>query len=199
MLNINFFIAIIISYLFGSISSAIIVAKIMRLPDPRTEGSKNPGATNLLRIGGKKAAIFTLLGDMLKGFIPVLAAKYMGFDAFSLSIIALSAFIGHLYPIFFGFQGGKGVATALGVTLALSWPLGLTMMLTWVLVAILFRYSSLAALIMTLLVPFYAAYFLNIRCAGVVAVMSVFLIIRHRENIKRLFNGTETAIGGRPE
>src|SRR5258708_38140208 len=114
-------IAVAISYLIGSISSAIIVCKIMRLPDPRTQGSHNPGATNVLRIGGKKAAVITLFGDLLKGVIPVLAAKCLNFDALTLSLIAFAAFIGHIFPIFFRFEGGKGVATALGCLLALNW------------------------------------------------------------------------------
>lgn len=194
-MQLNLFIACLIAYLFGSLSSAIVVCKIMRLPDPRTQGSRNPGATNVLRIGGKKAALFTLAGDMLKGVIPVLAAQYYGLASFELSLVALSAFIGHLYPVFFRFQGGKGVATALGATLALAWPLGCAMILTWLLVAALFRYSSLAALIMMLCAPFYAWYWIDAASAGVIAVMSALLIMRHQENIRKLWLGMENRIG----
>src|SRR5689334_17854922 len=144
-MSIEIIIAFIIAYLIGSISTAIVTCKIMRLPDPRDQGSGNPGATNVLRFGGKKAAIITLMGDMLKGVIPVLAAKWFGFNTVGLSLVAFAAFLGHLYPIFFRFQGGKGVATAFGCFIALSWPLGLLLAATWLIIAILFRYSSLAA------------------------------------------------------
>src|SRR3990167_5067564 len=136
-------ISIIIAYLFGSISSAILVCKIMGLPDPRTEGSRNPGATNVLRIGGKKAAAITLLGDMLKGVIPVLAAKWYGLDSLGLALVTFAAFIGHLFPVFFRLEGGKGVATLLGCLLALSLPAGLCWIATWLLMAAILRYSSL--------------------------------------------------------
>src|ERR1700722_7147497 len=138
MLHLDTSIAIIIAYLFGSISSAIVTCKLMGLPDPRTQGSGNPGATNVLRIGGKKAAIITLVGDVLKGVIPVLAAKFYGFDTLSLSFITFAAFIGHLYPVFFKFEGGKGVATSFGCLIALAWPIGLSLMLTWILMAVIF-------------------------------------------------------------
>jgi glycerol-3-phosphate acyltransferase PlsY len=188
-------IAIIAAYLFGSISSAIIVCKLMRLPDPRTEGSKNPGATNVLRIGGKKAAIITLLGDMLKGFIPVLAAKWYGLDTLSLALVTFAAFLGHLYPIFFRFQGGKGVATLLGCLIALDSAIGLSVIATWLGVAMIFRYSSLSALIAAILAPFYAGYFTNWTYAVTIAIMSSLLIYRHRGNIRNLFTGKETKIG----
>ena len=188
-------IAIIAAYLVGSISCAIITCKIMGLPDPRQQGSGNPGATNVLRFGGKKAAIITLLGDTLKGVIPVLIAKWYGFDILELSLIALAAFIGHLFPIFFRFQGGKGVATAFGCLVALAWPLGLALALTWLLIAAVFRYSSLAALIASLLAPFYAWHFTNPTYSFIVAIISVLLIYRHRSNIKNLIQGTESRIG----
>lgn len=188
-------IAIVIAYLVGSISSAIITCKIMRLADPRTQGSGNPGATNVLRIGGKKAAIITLLGDVLKGVAPVLAAKIYGFDTASLSLITFATFIGHLYPVFFRFQGGKGVATALGCLLALSWPLGLTLAATWLLMAFVFRYSSLSALTAALLAPFYAWYLTNVDYTILMTLMSALLIYRHRQNIRNLFTGKETKIG----
>ena len=134
-------------YLFGSISAAIIVCRLMGLPDPRTEGSRNPGATNVARLGGKKAAALTLAGDMLKGLLPVLAAHALQAGPLVLALTALAAFLGHLYPVFFGFQGGKGVATALGVTFGLHWMIGLLTAATWLATALLFRYSSLSALV----------------------------------------------------
>src|SRR5688572_5458409 len=128
--------AITFAYLIGSLSTAIITCKLLQLPDPRTQGSGNPGTTNVLRIGGKKAALITLMGDVLKGVIPVLCAKAYGFDITALNAIALAAFLGHLFPIFFHFQGGKGVATAWGCLTALYWPLGIALVLTWLIVAI---------------------------------------------------------------
>lgn len=187
-------IAIVIAYLFGSISSAIIVCKIMGLPDPRTEGSRNPGTTNVLRLGGKKAAVITLLGDVLKGVVPVLLAKWDGFDAFSLSLIAFAAFLGHLYPIFFSFKGGKGVATAFGCLLALAWPLGAALAVTWIIIAFVFRYSSLAALTAACLAPFYAVYFTDPSITIMTSVISLLLIMRHRQNIYNLFSGKESKI-----
>lgn len=193
--HLDILIAVIISYLIGSISSAIVVCKIMRLPDPRTQGSKNPGATNVLRIGGKKLAVVTLLGDVLKGVIPVLAAKWYGLDTLGLSLVAFVAFLGHLYPIFFGFQGGKGVATAFGCMAALSWPVGLALVATWLIVAIIFRYSSLAALVTAVFSPLYAWYFTNLEYAITASVISIFLIYRHRNNIRNLVAGKEDKIG----
>lgn len=189
--------AIFIAYLFGSISSAVVVCKIMRLPDPRTQGSQNPGATNVLRIGGKKAAIITLLGDVLKGVIPVLIAKWLGFDQISLSCITFAAFLGHLYPIFFGFHGGKGVATAFGCIVALVWPAGTLLALTWLAIAIIFGYSSLAALVAALLAPFLVGYFSNLVFGLTIGLMSLLLIYRHRKNIYNLFSGKESKINFR--
>lgn len=188
-------IAMIIAYCVGSLSSAIIVCKLLGLPDPRTEGSKNPGATNVLRIGGKKAAIITLLGDVLKGVIVVLAAKIYGFSTLSLSMISFAVFIGHLYPLFFGFQGGKGVATAFGCIITLSWPVGLLLVGTWLFMAMIFRYSSLAALTASCLAPFYMGYFTNRNYTFLVIVISAFLIYRHRNNIRNLLAGKESKIG----
>jgi glycerol-3-phosphate acyltransferase PlsY len=188
-------IAIITAYLIGSISSAILVCKILHLPDPRTQGSKNPGATNVLRFGGKKAAILTLIGDILKGVIPVLLAKMIGFDITTIALVALAAFLGHLYPIFFRFEGGKGVATACGCIIALSWPAGLTLALIWLIIAILFRYSSLAALVASIAAPFTLWYFSNDTYAMILCVMSALLIYRHTQNIKNLLAGKEKKIG----
>lgn len=188
--------AVVIAYLFGSISSAIIVCKIMRLPDPRTQGSRNPGATNVLRIGGKKAAIITLLGDVLKGVIPVLAARWFGLDATGLALVTFAAFIGHLFPVFFGFEGGKGVATALGGMLALCWPVGLCWMATWAVMAAVFRYSSLAALTASALAPVYIWFFTHeVIYVVMIALMSIILIYRHRSNVAKLLAGNESKIG----
>lgn len=195
MLHIDTIIAIIIAYLFGSISSAIVICNLMKLPDPRTEGSRNPGATNVLRIGGKKAAIFTLIGDILKGVIPVLAAKLYGFDTLSLSMITLAAFLGHLYPVFFGFQGGKGVATAFGCITALVWQVGLALAITWLVFAFITRYSSLSALIAALTAPFYMWYFTNWNYTIMACVISILLFYRHKGNIQKLLAGKESKIG----
>ncbi len=196
-LSIEIIVAVIVAYLFGSISTAIVTCKIMGLPDPRNQGSGNPGATNVLRFGGKKAAIITLLGDMIKGVIPVLLAKWVGLDTIGLSLVAFAAFLGHLYPVFFRFQGGKGVATAFGCLVALSWPLGLMLAATWLVVAIAFRYSSLAAIIAASLAPFYAWYFTNVHYAMAAVVISALLIFRHRKNIQNLMAGKESKIGAK--
>lgn len=196
MLVLELIIATLIAYLFGSISSAIIVCQLAGLPDPRMEGSRNPGATNVLRIGGKKAALVTLLGDVLKGFIPVLLAKLYGLPDIGIALVTFAAFIGHLFPVFFRFEGGKGVATLIGCLLALSLPAGIAWIITWVLVAALFRYSSLAALIASLLVPFDIWIFTdNLLFTGTVASMSLILFIRHRQNIVNLWHGHENKIG----
>lgn len=185
-----------IAYLVGSLSSAIIVCRIMGLPDPRTQGSRNPGATNVLRIGGKKAAAITLLGDMLKGVIPVLVAKWYGFGTVGLALVTFAAFLGHLFPIFFRFEGGKGVATALGCMLALSWPVGICWIATWFIVALIFRYSSLAAIVASLFSPLFMWIFTsNIIYVTTIALISSLLIIRHHSNIKKLIRGKESKIG----
>jgi len=189
------FIVIFLAYLCGSLSSAIITCKVMGLPDPRSAGSHNPGATNVLRIGGKKAAAFTFIGDALKGVIPVALAKWAGLDLVIIGLVGFSAFIGHLYPLFFRFQGGKGVATAVGVTFTISWVIGLLWIGTWLSVAFLFGYSSLAALVAGLLSPLYFwAVLHNKILTLIMLVMNVLLIYKHKENIKRLVNGTETKI-----
>ncbi len=181
------------AYLFGSISAAIIVCKILHLPDPRTKGSNNPGATNVLRIGGKKAAAITLAADMLKGFLPVLLAVLLNSDELTLALVAFAAFLGHLYPLFFGFKGGKGVATALGVILGLSWPVALAMMLTWLVVAYGLKVSSMSALVAAALAPFYFWWLTGSEVFIIMSVLlSMLLIWRHRSNIQRLLDGTET-------
>ena len=182
-------------YLFGSISTAIIVCKLMGLPDPRTQGSRNPGATNVARIGGKKAAALTLAGDMLKGLIPVLIAHAMQADAMILAGTALAAFLGHLYPVFFGFQGGKGVATALGVVFGLHWPVGLLTTAVWLVMAVLFRYSSLAALTAILLTPAgFAWLWPEPPVITAMVLMTLLLYWRHRSNIANLLSGKEGRI-----
>lgn len=185
-----------IAYLFGSLSSAVITSRLMGLPDPREEGSKNPGATNVLRLGGKKAAIITLLGDMLKGLIPLLVAKALGASPAVLVAVGLAAFIGHLFPVFFGFKGGKGAATAGGVYYGYSWPIGLAVMLTWVAVAFVTRISSLSALVASALAPVYIWFFLGSPELTVGAVlMGILLFWRHKENIQRILRGEESKIG----
>jgi glycerol-3-phosphate acyltransferase PlsY len=182
-------------YLLGSISTAIIVCKLMGLPDPRTEGSRNPGATNVARLGGKKAAALTLIGDMLKGLIPVLIAHALHASPTVLAATALAAFLGHLYPVFFGFQGGKGVATALGVIYGLYWPVGLFTTGIWLAMAVMFRYSSLAALTAILLTPL-GFLWLKPDMPIIIAmlIMTVILYWRHRSNIANLLNGKEGKI-----
>jgi glycerol-3-phosphate acyltransferase PlsY len=185
-----------IAYLFGSLSSAVITSRIMGLPDPRQEGSKNPGATNVLRLGGKKAAIITLLGDMLKGLLPLSLARALGAEPVVLAAVGLAAFAGHLYPVFFGFKGGKGVATAGGIFYGFSWPAGLLVMLTWIAVAYLSKYSSLSALVASALAPVYLWLLTGSpTLAAAALLMGGFLFWRHRDNIKRLLRGEENKIG----
>ena len=182
-------------YLFGSISTAIIVCKLMGLPDPRTEGSRNPGATNVARLGGKKAAALTLAGDMLKGLVPVLIAHALHASPTILAATALAAFLGHLYPVFFGFQGGKGVATALGVIYGLYWPVGLLTTGIWLAMAIVFRYSSLAALTAILLTPLGFMWLWPEKPIIIaMVVLTVMLFWRHRSNIANLLSGEEGKI-----
>lgn len=196
MFNLETAVATYIAYLFGSVSSAIIVCKLMGLPDPRTTGSQNPGATNVLRIGGKKAALITLFGDTLKGVIPVLAAKWWGLDDLGIALVLLGAFLGHLFPIFFRFEGGKGVATAIGGLLALSWPVGLSWLGTWLIIATITRYSSLSALVASILAPLYTWFFTqNDTYTIAVSLMGLVLILRHHANIKKLWQGVESKIG----
>lgn len=189
-------ILVVAAYLVGSLSTAVIISKFLGLPDPRTSGSGNPGATNVLRLGGKKAAIGTLLGDLLKGLIPVLVARALGLGDTTVALVGLGAFLGHLYPVFFGFRGGKGVATALGILIALSPATAGAAALTWFLVAALSRYSSLAALMTALLTPVYLAVLTGAKAQVLVLIfMAALLFWRHKDNIRRLLNGTESRIG----
>ena len=193
---------VVLAYLLGSLSFAVIVSKAMRLDDPRSYGSGNPGATNVLRSGNKRAAIFTLLLDALKGVVAVLIARCLaerlGYADGVVALAGLASFLGHLYPVFFRFQGGKGVATAAGVLLALNPWVGLASLGTWLVIAIATRYSSLAALVTALLAPAYV-YLLqgDSQVVITVAVMSVLLIWRHRANISKLLNGTESKLGSK--
>jgi len=186
--------AIVAAYLLGSVSFAIAVSGLMRLPDPRSYGSKNPGATNVLRSGSKVAAALTLVGDSAKGGVAVWLASYFTDE---LAAVGLAAFLGHLYPVFHRFQGGKGVATAAGVLLALDWRVGLGTIATWIVVALALRYSSLAALVAALFAPLATAFLLDLKSAFFVAVISAFLVWRHRGNISRLIAGTEPRIGAK--
>jgi len=182
------------AYLIGSISSAIIICRLMGLPDPREQGSGNPGATNVMRIGGKKAAAITLLGDSLKGLLPVYAANVLGLPAELVAATGLAAFIGHLYPVFFGFKGGKGVATSVGVLLGFSWLLGFAFMATWFLVYKLGKISSLSALVASTLSPVFAWFIVGDEAiVAASAVMTVFLLWRHKSNIQRLLAGEESS------
>ena len=193
---------VVLAYLLGSLSFAVIVSKAMHLDDPRSYGSGNPGATNVLRSGNKRAAIFTLLLDAMKGVVAVLIARCLaerlGYGDGVVALAGLASFLGHLYPAFFRFQGGKGVATAAGVLLALNPWVGLASLGTWLVIAIATRYSSLAALVTALLAPVYV-YLLHgdSQVVIAVAVMSVLLIWRHRANISKLLNGTESKLGSK--
>jgi len=188
----------VIGYLFGSISSAVIVSKLFRLEDPRKVGSGNPGATNVLRSGHKGAAALTLIGDVLKGVIPVLLAQHFALSTGFVALVAMAAFLGHLYPIFFGFKGGKGVATALGVFLALHWQLFVVFIVTWLLVAKISHYSSLAALIASAITGLASFAIFNdvaqLQLIGAVVFIVAFLFQRHRDNIERLKSGQENKI-----
>ncbi len=189
------------AYLLGSISFAVIVSRIMGLPDPYTHGSKNPGATNVLRTGSKVAAALTLIGDAAKGWVPVTIARAVVGDPslesanILLGLVALAVFIGHLYPVFHRFKGGKGVATACGILFAISGVLGLATLGTWLIVAIFMRYSSLAALCAAVFAPLYFTFLFGVQPMGLaILVMSLLLIYRHRSNIRNLMNGTETRL-----
>jgi glycerol-3-phosphate acyltransferase PlsY len=179
-----------LGYLLGSVSTAILVCRALGYPDPRSEGSHNPGATNVLRIAGKPAALLTLAGDVLKGVVPVVLAQLSGIEGALLAWIGFCAFLGHLYPLFFRFEGGKGVATALGVINVLSWPAGLATMVTWLLVFLPFRVSSLAAVASWALAPLYLGYFAPAYLVPMILV-SALLIWRHRQNLRDLAAGRE--------
>jgi glycerol-3-phosphate acyltransferase PlsY len=187
---------IVAAYLIGSISSAIIVCRLMGLPDPRSEGSNNPGATNVLRIGGKKAAAITLLGDMLKGVLPVAAGHLFDVSTLTFALAAMAAFLGHLYPVFFGFKGGKGVATALGTQFGLHWGIGLAVAGIWLFMAKVVKISSLSALVSMALAPVIIYWIWPANELIVMQIiMSMILFWRHKSNIQRLISGEESLIG----
>jgi acyl phosphate:glycerol-3-phosphate acyltransferase len=188
----------VIAYLIGSVPMAIVVARIFRLPDPRTTGSHNPGTTNILRYGGKAAAAVTLAGDVLKGVLAIAVVRFAAPDPIVLALSGLGVFLGHLYPIFFRFQGGKGVATALGVWLVLVPWVGLALLGTWTVVAAAFRFSSLAALAAACLAPIYVFWLAPSGAyIALSLVMTTLLVWRHRTNIQKLLAGTEGRIGAR--
>ena len=184
------------AYLLGSVSSAILISRLLGLPDPRTEGSRNPGATNVLRLGSKPGAVLTLVGDIAKGVLPVVAARWILDEPVLLTLAALGAFLGHLFPVYFRFEGGKGVATALGVLAAIDWQLASILIATWLVVAAVFRYSSLAALVTAAAAPIYLFWLTGepvFVALGV--VLAALLFFRHSENIRRLLCGNESKIG----
>lgn len=194
--------SILLAYLLGSISFGVLASWIFNLPDPRTYGSKNPGATNVLRSGKKAAAVFTLLGDAGKGWLSVALAQHfasaLGFGGAAIAAVALAVFLGHLFPVFLRFQGGKGVATALGILLGFNPWVGLLAAAIWITVAAIWRISSLSALAATALAPVYAVFFLGFDARTfAILVMSILLIWRHKSNIANLIAGTETRIGRR--
>jgi glycerol-3-phosphate acyltransferase PlsY len=200
-------VAVLAAYLMGSLSFAVVVSRLMGLSDPRTYGSKNPGATNVLRSGNKKAAAVTLLLDAAKGWLPVWVVGHWGqawgLAEGTLAMVGLAAFLGHLYPVFFGFKGGKGVATAAGVLLGLEPWLGLAVLLSWILTAVFFRYSSLSAIVAAVFAPFFYLFGDGVAWDAVapvalaIAVMGLLLLWRHAENIQRLIAGKETKIGAK--
>ena len=200
-------IAVLAAYAIGSLSFAVLVSRAMGLRDPRTYGSNNPGATNVLRSGNKAAAVATLLLDALKGWLPVMLVKWLGADyglgGGTVAAVGLAAFLGHLYPVFFGFKGGKGVATAAGVLIGLSWVLGLATLATWLIVAYFSRYSSLASLAAAVFSPLFylfgdrAAWYVDKSNLMMLVVISALLVYRHRDNINKLLKGTESRLGAK--
>jgi len=190
---INQLLIILFAYLVGSVSSGIIVSQIFNLPDPRTIGSKNPGATNVMRSGNKKAAIFTLLGDLLKAILVLTLAEYLGFNDLIIVCVALAVLIGHIYPIFYKFQGGKGVATAIGILIALNFKLALIVASIWLLVFGIWRYSSLAAILAAISAPIIAIFILRDQSLYCIAFsfITIIILFKHQGNIKKLLSGTE--------
>lgn len=195
-MSINALIMIVSAYLIGSISFAVVVSKLMGLADPHTYGSGNPGATNVLRSGSKTAAALTLLGDALKGWLAVFVAQLLKFPDEVIAAVAIAVMLGHFFPIFFKFKGGKGVATALGVLTALSWQVSLTCLTVWLVIAFGLKISSLAALVAAIVAPFATLYFMeNKWYAALIAVIAVMVLARHKANIQRLLNKQESKIG----
>jgi glycerol-3-phosphate acyltransferase PlsY len=190
---INQLLIVLFAYLVGSLSSGIIISQIFKLPDPRTMGSKNPGATNVMRTGNKKAAIFTLLGDLLKGTLVLMLAKNLGFENFIIACVALAVLIGHIYPVFYKFQGGKGVATAVGILIALNLKLALIVVCIWLAVFFISRYSSLSAIVASISAPLIGFFIMkdqSIYCVAY-ALITIIILLKHHTNIKKLISGTE--------
>lgn len=187
------FVYMLCTYLLGSLSAAILFCRLFGLPDPRSEGSRNPGATNVLRIGGKWPALAVLIFDMLKGMLPVWAGYYLGLTHFELGMVALAACLGHIFPVFFNFKGGKGVATAFGAIAPIAWGVAGSMLGTWLLVFLVSGYSSLSAVVTALLVPFYVWWF-KPEFTFPVALVCCLLIYRHHVNIQRLWRGEEDKV-----
>ncbi len=187
-------ISIIIGYLLGSVSSAILVCKIMKLPDPRTEGSKNAGATNVMRMGGKQAGIYVIIGDVLKGVIAIWIAKMFGVHGLMLGLTAVAVVVGHIYPCFFQFKGGKGVATMLGALLGFSFVIGLVALITWAIVAAIFRYASLASLVTAILSILYVFVLMGFSLLLPMLIIAGLIIWKHKDNIERLKSGSESKI-----
>ena len=188
---------IILSYLVGSINSAIIICKILKLPSPRSMGSGNPGTTNVLRLGGKKAAILTLAGDLGKGLAPVIFAHLLNFNITIVSLVALASIVGHIFPIFFKFKGGKGIATLIGASFGLNLIIGTFFILTWILIAIITKYSSLSAIIATLELPVIVLYFHGLIPFYIFLLIALIVLIRHKDNIIRLISKQESKIGSK--
>lgn len=186
---------ILIAYLLGSINSAILICKLMGLPSPRTVGSGNPGATNVLRLGNKKAAGLTLLFDVLKGIVPVLAGHLLYLPANELSWIACAVVLGHIFPLFFNFQGGKGVATAIGALFAVHLFLGLAVGITWLIIAAIWRFSSLSSMIAISFAPIYAYFLLGSHTVFPLVLIAALIISRHKANVNRIIQGKESKIG----
>ncbi|CAN5409367.1 glycerol-3-phosphate 1-O-acyltransferase PlsY [soil metagenome] len=194
-MSILFILFLIFAYGLGSLSSAIIISKVLNLPDPRTQGSGNPGTTNVLRVSGKLAAILVLIGDVLKGFIPIMFATLFGFGPLALAVILLAAVIGHVFPVFFDFKGGKGIATAFGGLIALAPLLALIAAIIWVAVVVVTRYVSLACIVVTLTIPILSLWLAGDAAVFIpMALMGGLILWRHRDNILRLREGTESKI-----
>lgn len=186
---------IVFAYLLGSISTAIIVCQLLNLPDPRSTGSKNPGATNVMRVGGKYAAATVLIGDFIKGYLPVLLAKFIGISGFGLGLVALAAVIGHIYPLFYNFEGGKGVATFYGALFAISASLGLFAAFIWIIIVLFTRYISFASLVSIIVAVLFCGFFTSKYGLLIpLAVAAALIVMRHKENITRLREGTESKI-----
>jgi len=205
-MNLLLWLLIPLAYLIGSISFAVVVSKCMRLPDPYTYGSGNPGATNVLRTGNKKAAILTLIGDGSKGFIALVLARWiLGDNSLAATLnswvlcgVVLAVFLGHLFPVFHGFRGGKGVATACGILFGINWILGLATLSTWLIVAFFTRYSSLAAMCAAIFAPVYCVFLFGVEPMGLtLTLICVLMLWRHRNNIVKLLDGSETRIGSK--